>query len=153
MVDLIVVLIFFLFDFLTGLSGLGTYLLLLVPPYLFVRRYSSTAILYWGGVAAFLAEILHQQTLGTLMLGVGIGLFLFHWFLDVINWNHLVPQALSLFLFFVCVILTRVILIRAVNQQWIVPAWESFLLTYVIGLLMLVFRFYGENRRSRRTLR
>lgn len=153
MSDLLMFLLFFIVDFIFGVSGLSTYLLLLVAPYLFVRNYSSFTILYGGGFAAFLTEIVHQQTLGSLMLGVGIALFVFHWFLDVINWQHLVPQAVCLFLYFLIVVVTRVLLIWFINGQWIVPAWGSFLLTYLIGFAMLIYRFYSLNSRSRRSLR
>lgn len=151
MSDLVIFVVFFVVDFILGLGGLTTYLLLLIPPYLFVRNYSSVAILYVGGFAAFLTEIVHQQTLGSLMLGVGLGLFLFHWFLDVINWQHLVPQAICLFAFLLIILSTRVLLIRFISGQWIVPAWESFLLTYLVGFLMLLYRFYSLNTGSRRS--
>jgi hypothetical protein len=152
MSDLVMFVLFFLADVLLGMGGVNAHLLLLVPPYLFIRNYSSTTILYGGGLAAFMTEIIHQQTLGSLMLGVGLGLFCFHWFLDVINWQHLAPQSISLFLFFLIVVLTRVGLLRVLNGQWILPAWGSYLMTFALGFLMLLYRFYSLNRRSRHSL-
>lgn len=152
MSDVVIMFVFFTADFVLGVAGLSPYLLLLVPPYLFIRNYSSFTILYGGGFAAFLTEIIHQQTLGSLMLGVGLALFVFHWFLEVINWQHLVPQAICLLFYLGLIFGTRVILIRFLSNEWILPAWGAFGTTYLIGLLMLVYRFYSLNRYSSRSL-
>jgi hypothetical protein len=141
MIEGLVTLLFFLFDFTFTLAGVKIYTLLLVPPYLFVRHDSTVTVLFVGGIAVFMSELLHQHTLGSYMLGAGIALFIFDYFLAVINWHHLWPQAICLFLYFLILALTRLFLFRFVHGYWILPPIVPFLLTYLIGLGLIVYRF------------
>jgi hypothetical protein len=147
--------LFVLFSFLAGdvfvsFSGSFLYLFLLFPPYLFVRGYPSKAILYGGGAVIFLGELLHQQTLGSYMIGVGVALFLFHFFLDVINWHHFLPQVTCLLLYLMIVLITRILLGRILHEQWIVPQLFPFLWTYLVGIGFILIRFnQGRGTGSR----
>jgi hypothetical protein len=152
MTDLLVLFGFFLADMVFSFSGIFLFLLLLFPPYLFVRGYPSGMILFGGGGAVFLGELLHQHTLGSYMLGVGIALFVFHFFLDVINWHHFLPQVTCLLFYFVIILVTRVLLGRILHGQWIVLQVLPFLWTYLVGVAFIVIRLNrGRGVGSRST--
>jgi hypothetical protein len=149
MSDLLMLLVFFLFDFSLSIAGWNLYTLLLFAPYLFIRNYSSGTILFAGGSAVLLSELIHQHTLGSLALGVGIALFVFHWFLDVINWYHLLPQASCLVVYFLIIVSVRSLLYWFTMGVWSVPPLSSLLMTYIVGFLMLAYRFNRLSRSSR----
>lgn len=151
MSDLLMFGLFFLVDFGLSTSGLTVYLLLLVPPYLFVRNYPSGVILYGGGATVLLSEMLHQHALGSYMLGAGLALFLFHLMLDVINWHHFLPQVTCLFLYFLVLVLTRLLVVRMLHGQWVLPALVPLLLTYAVGVLLVAYRFSRLGGRTGRS--
>lgn len=141
MADLFVLLLFFIFDFTAGIIGISLYPLLLFPPYLFIRNYSVPVILYGGAVAVVGSELLHQNVLGSYLLGVGLAIFIFHSFMEVINWQHFLPQSICLLGYFVIVILTRLLLVDFLYGHWIIPSLTSLGLTYCLGVAMLFYRF------------
>ncbi len=141
MIDLLVVFVFLLLDVVSSFSGGILYLFLLFPPYLFVRGYSSEVILFGGGAVVFFGELLHQHTLGSYMLGVGIALFIFHFSLDVIDWHHFWPQGACLLFYLLIVLITRIFLARILNEHWIVPQLVPFLWTYLVGVGLILIRF------------
>lgn len=151
MTDFLIFVLFFLVDFVLSTTGLTVYLLLLVPPYLFVRNYPSGVILYGGGGAVFLSELLHQHALGSFMLGVGLALFLFHLMLDVINWHHYLPQVTSLLLYFLVLIVTRLLVVRVLHSQWVLPSLIPLAVTYAVGVLLITYRFSRLGGRTGRS--
>jgi len=140
MSELLVLCLLFLADFTLTVSGITAYTLLLFPPYLFVRNYSPWVILYGGGVAVFLSEVIHQQTLGSFMLGTGIAVLIFHFFVEVINWQHLWPRAVCLVLYLLIVLLVRMVLIRVVHETWTYPPVGAFLMTAGVGIGLIAYR-------------
>ncbi len=134
--------LFFLFDFGFSLAGLNFYTLLLFPPYLFIRDYSSGVVLYLGGGAVILSELIHQHTLGSLALGAGLALLLVDWVLDAVYWHRLLTQISCLFLYFIVIVLSQAMVYRLTFGGWSYPPLSSFLITYGLGCLMLIYRFF-----------
>ncbi len=124
---------------LASLGYPGT-LLLLTAPYLFLRRRSLPALLFGGGFAALLLEVLQTRLPGTLMVGVGVAILLLHLGTDYLNWNHPGTRSLALVVYLITVELCRVLAVRLMAGTWIHPDFAIHIVTFVVGAMVVLYR-------------
>lgn len=121
-------------------------LLLLVAPYLFVRNRPLPTLLFGGGLAALMLEVLQHRFPGTLMLGVGVAVLLLHLGMDYLNWKHPGTQVLALLVFLITVEFCRVLALRVMEGSWIHPDFSVHFLTFGVGCSMVFYRWIRRYR-------
>lgn len=124
---------------LSSLGYPGT-LMLLMAPYLFLRRRPLPALLFGGGLAALFLEVLQTRLPGTLMVGVGVAILLLHLGTDYLNWDHPGTRTLALLVYLITVELCRVLAVRVMEGAWIHPDFAVHLVTFLVGVLVIVYR-------------
>jgi len=121
-------------------------LLLLMAPYLFIRNRSLPAVLFGGGLAAFVMEVLHTRVAGTYMIGVGLAVLLLHLGLEYLNWEHPGTRLLALLVYLITVELGRGLTLRMLEGVWVPPDFTLHLGTYAVGCLVILYRTYRRYR-------
>lgn len=133
-------------DVLLASFGYPGTLLLLVAPYLFVRNRPLPTLLFGGGFAALLLEVLLYRLPGTLMLGVGVAVLLLHLGWDYLNWKHPGTQVLALLVYLITIEFCRVLAIRVMEGSWIHPDFTVHTAAFTVGCLMVVYRSIRRYR-------
>ena len=145
MFEAAVLLVIYVADWLLGFTGTGGYLLLLFPMLLFFCNRSTFGLLLGGFVAGLLAEMIHGYMAGSLLLGVGVAIFILQRTKTLIQWQLLIIKFFGLLLFLSVVFLLRAAVVFTFAQVVVLPDFIAFFTTMVLAVLVLLSGSYLQR--------
>jgi hypothetical protein len=122
--------------------GVGVaYFLLLFPFLVFLNGRSLGGVLTGGFLAGFTAEAIHGLTPGSLLVGIGLAVFLTHVSVGLINWSLPLVQLVGGLFFLGTIFGTRIVYLSVVYGQVHIPVVVPWLVTLLLGFVWLVVRW------------
>lgn len=144
-VDFVLFFILALMDFVAITAGFPLSLLLFYPVILFLNNRSVTVILTGTLSALFLTEVFHGYMPGSLVFAGGFSIYILHRTVGILNWSILPIQWLGSAGYALLILLARSLFLGVFNGLWILPFDRSWLFTYILFSLVLIFRrFYAD---------
>ncbi len=143
MFETVVLFLIYLVDWLLEFIGPGGYFLLLFPMFLYFRDYSAPGILLGGLLSGLLAEMIRGYFAGSLLVGLGVAIFVVQQTKTFIQWQLIVIRALGLLLFLALVFLVRAVVIFAIARVLVGPDLSALLVTFAGAVLILIAAKYS----------
>lgn len=125
-------------------SGVGGYLLLIFPMFLYLRNVSSELLLGGTMLTGLLAEMVYGYLAGSLLFGLGVAVLVLESVRTIIQWKWLAVRIAGFFIFVFVVFSSRALFIYLIFRSLALPAWLPLLITVLIGTLFIVISFLTD---------
>ena len=147
MIETLLFIAVYIVDWILELSGIGGYLLILFPALLYFTRGPSTSkLLILTLISGLFAEMMHGYYAGSLLLGMGVGVFVFQWTSRVIDWRAFHVQLLGMFVYLVLICFLRSTVIFLSGTRFVFPSLLSLFVSYCLAAGLLRYMDFKEAR-------
>ncbi len=138
MIEPVLLVLLYTLDLAAWYFGFTLYLALLFPYYLFLLKRSTWLVLSAAFVVGALLEMLHGLIPGSLLLGLGLALFVLKTLENYVAWRSIFVRIVA-FLFFLSTALTgRLLLSLVAYRSFVIPSPTAWLFTGFIGVALLL---------------
>ncbi|MGM0380383.1 MAG: hypothetical protein ACQEP7_00160 [bacterium] len=146
MVEVLTLLVLYICDWLLEFIGIGGFLLLLFPLFLFFRSYSTPKILFGGLVAGLLAEMIHGYLAGSLLIGLGVAILAVQATKPFIQWQLFTIRGLGIVVFLIIVFFLRGAVIFVLGGAVVPPDLSALVMTFLAGFIILpVINYFNSG--------